>query len=51
MLAHIKGDVEAAYNRASYMPRRREIAQTWADLLMKSAAPPADLVKERRRAA
>lgn len=49
MLAHIKGDVEAAYNRASYMPRRREISQTWADLLMKDALPPAELVKERRR--
>ena len=49
MLAHVKGDVEAAYNRASYMPRRREIAQTWADLLLKDAAGPAGLVKEKRR--
>lgn len=34
MLAHVKGDVEAAYNRAAYMPRRRIIAQEWAELLM-----------------
>lgn len=34
MLAHVKGDVEARYNRAAYMPRRRIIAREWADLLM-----------------
>ncbi len=34
MLAHIKEGVEAAYNRALYMPRRRELAQEWADMLM-----------------
>lgn len=39
MLAHVKGDVEAAYNRAAYMPRRRALAQEWADLLMKGFAP------------
>ena len=45
MLAHIKGDVEARYNRAAYMPRRREIAQEWADLLMEGLEPPASLLK------
>jgi len=40
MLAHIQEGVEAAYNRAAYMPRRRELAQEWADMLMK-AMPPA----------
>ncbi len=36
MLAHVPKDkVEGAYNRAAYMPRRREIAIEWADLLMK----------------
>ncbi len=35
MLAHIQEGVEAAYNRAAYMPRRRELAQEWADMLMK----------------
>ncbi len=34
MLAHMKDDVEAAYNRASYMPRRRAIAQEWADIIL-----------------
>ncbi|MBP0493061.1 integrase arm-type DNA-binding domain-containing protein [Roseomonas sp. SG15] len=35
MLAHRHGNkVEAAYNRAAYMPRRRELAQDWADLLL-----------------
>lgn len=43
MLAHVKGDVEAAYNRASFMPRRREIAQEWADLLCEGLAPPEQL--------
>lgn len=34
MLAHIPDGVEAAYNRAAYLPRRRELAQAWADMLM-----------------
>lgn len=35
MLAHVPDNkVEGAYNRASYMPRRRELAQEWADLLL-----------------
>jgi hypothetical protein len=34
MLAHVpKDQVEGAYNRAAYMPRRREIAILWADKL------------------
>ena len=33
MLAHVKGDIEAKYNRAAYMPRRRQIAKEWAELL------------------
>lgn len=44
MLAHMRGDVEAAYNRAAYMPRRRELAQAWADMLMEGLKPPAELV-------
>lgn len=44
MLAHVKGDVEARYNRAVYMPRRREIAQEWADLLMEGISPPESLL-------
>lgn len=34
MLAHMRDDVEAAYNRAAYMDRRRELACEWAELLM-----------------
>lgn len=42
MLAHVPKDkVEAAYNRAAYMPRRRELAQEWADLLIVDLDPPA----------
>jgi integrase len=44
MLAHAPDGVEAAYNRAAYMPRRREIAQAWGDLLMKGMPPPAMLL-------
>jgi integrase len=34
MLAHVpKDQTESAYNRAAYMPRRREIAMLWADKL------------------
>lgn len=33
MLAHMRDDVEAAYNRAAYMGRRRELACEWAQLL------------------
>ena len=34
MLAHVPKDkVEGAYNRAAYMPRRREIAEAWAALV------------------
>ena len=49
MLAHVKADVEAAYNRAAYMPRRRELAQEWADLLMVGARPALHLLPESLR--
>jgi hypothetical protein len=39
MLAHVPEGVEAAYNRAAYMPRRREIAQAWADLIGQGLPP------------
>lgn len=44
MLAHVQEGVEAAYNRAAYMPRRRELAQSWADLLMQGRPPPLELL-------
>lgn len=37
MLAHTpeqKSGSEGSYNRAAYMPRRRELAQEWADLVL-----------------
>ncbi len=41
MLAHApRNQVEARYNRAEYMERRRFLAQSWADLLM-AGVPPA----------
>lgn len=48
MLAHVAGSVEAIYNRYAYMPRRREIAQEWADLLTKGLMPPEQLVEGPR---
>lgn len=42
MLAHVPTNrVEGAYNRAAYMPRRRELAQEWADILLADMWPPA----------
>jgi integrase len=48
MLAHVPAGVESAYNRAAYMPRRREIAQRWADLLYQDL-PPVDAFLEGKR--
>lgn len=49
MLAHVQDGVEPIYNRAAYMPRRREIAQEWADLLLDGMPSPTDLLLMRRR--
>lgn len=48
MLAHQPKGVEARYNRAAYMPRRREIAQRWADLLTEGLPHPEDLIDGKR---
>lgn len=48
MLAHAQDGVEPIYNRASYMPRRREIAQEWADLLIRNMASPDNLLPKRQ---
>ncbi|WP_017979882.1 tyrosine-type recombinase/integrase [Sphingomonas melonis] len=43
MLAHVPKDkVEGAYNRAAYLPRRRELAQEYADIIMDGFSPAAD---------
>lgn len=45
MLAHLpKGKVESAYNRAAYMPRRRELALVWAEMLSEGLPEPGVLV-------
>lgn len=50
MLAHASKDkTESAYNRAAHMPRRRELAQAWADLLLKDAPDTSALVHGARR--
>lgn len=42
MLAHVPDNkTEGAYNRATYMERRREPACEWADVLMRDMWPPA----------
>jgi integrase len=50
MLAHLPANkVEGSYNRADFMPRRREIAQEWADLITEGLAPAAELLTGPRR--
>lgn len=49
MLAHVQGGVEPIYNRAAYMPRRRELAQQWASLLMKDMPSPETLLPDLRK--
>lgn len=45
MLAHVpKEKVEGAYNRAAYMPRRRELAAIWADMLSDGLPDPVVLI-------
>lgn len=49
MLAHQPGGVEARYNRAAFMPRRRELAQEWADLLLNGMPAAESLLEGLRR--
>ena len=52
MLAHTPKGMSASelrYNRAAYMPRRRELAQRWADMIMQGAIPPEEIVGSPRR--
>jgi integrase len=44
MLAHKPSGVEATYNRAAFMPRRRELAQAWAELLLEGLPPSSSLL-------
>ncbi len=52
MLAHSPKGMSASelrYNRAAYMPRRRELAQRWADMIMEGAIPCAEIIDSPRR--
>lgn len=52
MLAHSPKGMSASelrYNRAAYMPRRRELAQRWADMIMDGAIPCAEIIDSPRR--
>lgn len=49
MLAHQQKGIEPIYNRAMYMPRRRELAQEWADLLLAGLPSPSALLTLPRR--
>lgn len=52
MLAHTTRGMSASelrYNRASYLTRRRELAQRWADLIMGDALSIEDILDSPRR--
>lgn len=52
MLAHSPKGMSASelrYNRAAYMPRRRELAQRWADMIMEGAIPCEEIIDSPRR--
>ena len=52
MLAHTPKGMSASelrYNRAAYMPRRRELAQCWADIIMQGAIPADEILNSPRR--
>jgi hypothetical protein len=42
---------EMAYNRATHMPRRWELAREWADLTTAGLMPAAEILTEYARAA
>ena len=52
MLAHTPKGMSASelrYNRAAYMPRRRELAQEWADLILQGAVALEEILESPRR--
>ena len=52
MLAHTPRGMSASelrYNRAAYMPRRRELAQRWADMIMEGTIPAGEIIDSPRR--
>lgn len=52
MLAHVPANkVEGAYNRAAYLPRRRQIAQIWAQMISLGITEPINLLPLLRQRA
>ena len=52
MLAHTPKGMSASelrYNRAAYMPRRRELVQRWADMILEGAITPEEIIDSPRR--
>ena len=52
MLAHTPKGMSASelrYNRAAYMPRRRELAQRWANMILDGAITPEEIIDSPRR--
>jgi hypothetical protein len=49
MLAHLPSDVESIYNRYAYLPRRRELAIEWSEMLLADAPSADELVREPAR--
>ena len=52
MLAHAPKGMSASelrYNRAAYMPRRRELAQRWADMILDHAITGEEIIDSPRR--
>lgn len=50
MLAHVPREkVEGAYNRAAYMPRRRELAGIWSEMLSDGLPDPIALIERPAR--
>jgi hypothetical protein len=50
MLAHASRDkTEFAYNRAAHMPRRRKLAQAWADMVLNEALEASMVIQGPRR--
>ncbi|AWI59565.1 putative prophage CPS-53 integrase [Sinorhizobium fredii] len=50
MLAHTPKDkVEGAYNRAEHLERRKELAQLWADVILKDMPSAEELLAGPRK--
>ncbi len=50
MLAHVSRDkVAGAYNRALHLPRRRELARLWSDLILEGQVPVEELMQVKRK--